>query len=727
MIVEARKRSKTCHGEADPVVTPAGYRVRRSQLVRAIEQALRDLGHVRALSALETESRVTLQTPTSVAIADWVRNSQWDQLLAALPSLSWADGSHLEKATAEIVRYQFFELCNEGRYVEAIECLRRGPPYVHALSRFVMFSNAERLRSASGMTLEEKSLSKANVLSLLQEIINQDDFIEDARLLTLVDNANGVDGEMGDRHEVLTTPAGVWLCPYEWTRILLQSVRDLGFSTTYEVLVEESGVTMEHALATQVRQDAEYGQWDRVLDCLSVACRDSHNLDEARRVVLKQKFFELCERNHFTEAVECLRQSPSELAGLSRFLMFPDPARIRAEAGLSGDVNMCRSQTISTLEALLDPGLFLKPDRLLSIIDDAMQYQIGQCLFHNERTTTAYILKRHQCSCDNIPSYCAEVVEGHTDEVWFVQFSHDGKRLATASRDSTVRIWEFDEPRGVTVQQHCLRGHSKRAYVSYVSWSDDDSLLVTCGTGRQATVWDTHSGAKVCRLKGHREQVLACAWVPKLRQIVTGSVDQYIMLWNTDGERLYSWRMDGAINDLCVAKDGSVMLAGSTNLTVHMFNLETKQATECLREPTQTIIAFSMSSDASHVLLNVVKPPAIHMWRINPRDSQGRATLVRKFIGATQDRFIVRSAFGGVDENFVISGSEDSNVYIWHRHSGTLLVNLHGHKSSVNSVSWSPTNPFMVASASDDFTIRIWKARKEMERDRDEPALTCTG
>lgn len=111
-----------------------------------------------------------------------------------------------------------------------------------------------------------------------------------------------------------------------------------------------------------------------------------------------------------------------------------------------------------------------------------------------------------------------------------------------------------------------------------------------------------------------------------------------------------------------------------------MFNLETKQATECLREPTQTIIAFSMSSDASHVLLNVVKPPAIHMWRINPRDSQGRATLVRKFIGATQDRFIVRSAFGGVDENFVISGSEDSNVYIWHRHSGTLLVNLHGHK-----------------------------------------------
>lgn len=60
------------------------------------------------------------------------------QLLAALPSLSWADGSHLEKATAEIVRYQFFELCNEGRYVEVIRAITiracRGVLTVHRQS-----------------------------------------------------------------------------------------------------------------------------------------------------------------------------------------------------------------------------------------------------------------------------------------------------------------------------------------------------------------------------------------------------------------------------------------------------------------------------------------------------------------------------------------------------------------------------------------------------------------
>jgi len=59
---------------------------------------------------------------------------------------------------------------------------------------------------------------------------------------------------------------------------------------------------------------------------------------------------------------------------------------------------------------------------------------------------------------------------------------------------------------------------------------------------------------------------------------------------------------------------------------------------------------------------------------------------------------------------FIVSGSEDGCVYVWHRDTGVLLEVLKGHgRGSVNSVAWHPTEERVFASCSDDGTIRIWQ------------------
>ena len=81
--------------------------------------------------------------------------------------------------------------------------------------------------------------------------------------------------------------------------------------------------------------------------------------------------------------------------------------------------------------------------------------------------------------------------------------------------------------------------------------------------------------------------------------------------------------------------------------------------------------------------------------------------VLAKYVGQKQGRFVIRSCFGGTHENFILSGSEDSHVYVWSREHGNVLEVLSSHTGCVNCVSWNQTRNIF-ASASDDHSIRIW-------------------
>ncbi|KAK5970951.1 hypothetical protein GCK32_019972 [Trichostrongylus colubriformis] len=103
------------------------------------------------------------------------------------------------------------------------------------------------------------------------------------------------------------------------------------------------------------------------------------------------------------------------------------------------------------------------------------------------------------------------------------------------------------------------------------------------------------------------------------------------------------------------------------------------------------------------------------MWDLQSK------TLVRNFYGAQQANLVIHAGFGGLGHGYVATGTEDHKVMIWRISSSEHALKLRGHRRVVNGVSWNPKYPNMLASCSQDATVRIWNiARNDILQ---EPSL----
>ena len=60
--------------------------------------------------------------------------------------------------------------------------------------------------------------------------------------------------------------------------------------------------------------------------------------------------------------------------------------------------------------------------------------------------------------------------------------------------------------------------------------------------------------------------------------------------------------------------------------------------------------------------------------------------------------------------NLYFSGAEDKHGYLWDRHYGTCIAK-YPHEDVVNAIAFNPKDPEMLVTASDDFTLKIWRSK----------------
>ena len=298
-----------------------------------------------------------------------------------------------------------------------------------------------------------------------------------------------------------------------------------------------------------------------------------------------------------------------------------------------------------------------------------------------------------QSTAQLVPQMPVKTLIGHSDDVNSLVFLSDGKSLASASDDRTIKIWNTENGRC----DRTLTGHD--AGVASIAISPDGRMLASGSDDKTIKLWNAGTGALVRTLTGHTGEIEFVAFSRVAGALASASDDTTIGLWDIENGQMIRVLKGHKerVETVAFSPDGQILASGSDDKTIKLWNAETGQLLETLSGHTQKIAWVAFSPDG-RFLASASDDKTVRLWNVATRD------VVRTL---TAHRGAVETVAFSPDGRILASAGDDQTVRIWDWSSGRLLRTLQGHSNSVMAVAFSPDGRAL-ASGGKDKTIMLW-------------------
>jgi WD40 repeat protein len=289
-----------------------------------------------------------------------------------------------------------------------------------------------------------------------------------------------------------------------------------------------------------------------------------------------------------------------------------------------------------------------------------------------------------------------QVLTGHENTVESIAFSSDGRLLASASSDQTVRVW----PLGGTEPPLILRADD--GTVETVAFSSDGSRVASGHSGSDTIrVWNTTEGdgTDPLLLHGHDGPVWSVAFSPDGRRLLSGSGDGTLRFWDPSypGDPRVLRGHTGPAWSVATSATGNTVASGGADGTVRVWREARWRDPLVLTGHGHEVVSVAVSGDGRRVA-SASRDRTARVWDTDT------GALVTVLQGHTKS---VWSVAFSPDGRRVATGGVDGTVRIWDTDGTGTPVVLEGHEAAIQAIAFSPDGR-QVASTSQDSTVRLW-------------------